>query len=124
MVWLRIVAMCACCITSISCAGAYFVGFVSNPAGNASITGRIDAISSGFYSDHHSITEITVVTFVNSDDAINVYFCGDQRHLFMINQTVRVDYTVGVACSVLVRVVVVDEASMSSSAHPPKTIQP
>ncbi len=123
MVWLRIVALCACCITSISCGGAYFIGFLSDPGGNTSITGRIEAISSRFVSDPSGITEITSVTFVNSDAAINVYFCGDQRHLFMINQTVRVDYSVGVACSVLVRVVVVDEVSIFSSAHPPKTIQ-
>ncbi len=123
MVWLRIVALCACCIASLSCGGAYFIGFVSNPGGNASITGRIDAISSGFVSDPSGIAEITSVTFVNSDAAINVNFCDDQRHLFMINQTVRVDYVVGVVCSVLVRVVVVDETAIFSSAHPPKTIQ-
>lgn len=123
MVRLRIIALCACCIASISCGGTYFIGFVSNPGGNSSITGRIDAISSGFVSDPSDITVITSVTFVNSEGAINVYFCGEQQHLFMINQTVRVDFTAGVACSVLVRVVVVDEMATLASAHPPRTIR-
>ncbi len=123
MLWLKIVVLSACCIGLISCGGAYFIGFVSNPGGNASITGRIDAISSGFVSDPSGVTQITSVTFVNSVAATNVYFCGDQQHLFLINQTVRVDYTVGIVCSVLIRVVVIDETAILSSPHPPQQLQ-
>ncbi len=125
MEWPRIAALFVCCIASLSCGGGiFFVGFVSNPEGNSSITGRIDAISSGFVSDPGGIAQITSVTFVNSDGATNVYFCGDQQHLFMINQTVRVEYTAGVVCSVLIRVVVVDETATFDSADQPKTLQP
>ncbi len=123
MMWPRIVALFVCCITSIGCGGTYFIGFVSNPGGNSSITGRIDAVSLAFVSDPGGITQITSVTFVNTDGAINLYFCGDQQHLFLINQTVRVEYTTGVACLVLRRVIVVDETAILSSAHPPKTLQ-
>lgn len=118
MVWLRIVTFCACCITSMSCGGAYFIGFVSNPGGNTSITGRVDAISSGFVSDPGGLTQITWVTFVNSDAATVVPFCGDQQHLFIIDQTVRVDYTPGIVCSVLIRVVVVDDTAIPFSGNP------
>ncbi len=121
MLWLRTIVSCVCCVASIGCGGQFFVGFVSNPGGNSSITGRIDAINSGFASNPSGITLITSVTFVNADGATNVYFCGDQQHLFMINQTVHVEYTVGLACSVLIRVVVVDETAISFSARPPKS---
>jgi hypothetical protein len=110
----RIIAFLACCIPLISCGGYSFVGFVSNPGGNTSLSGRVGDISSGFVSDPSGITPVTFVTFMTSDAAVKVYFCGDQRQLFSINQNVRVDYTAGVACSVLVRVVVVEESAISS----------
>jgi hypothetical protein len=81
-------------------------GFVSNPGGNTSVTGTITAVSSGFASGPTGTTSLTVVTFVNSGSSITLYFCGDQHALFPINQTVRAEYSAGIACALLTRVVV------------------
>ena len=90
----------------MSCGGSFFVGFVSNPGGNTSVTGTVSAVSSGFASGPTGQTSATVVTFVNSGTSITIYFCGDQQALFPINHPVRAEYTAGIACALLTRVVV------------------
>lgn len=106
MARLRMFALWAACTASLSCGGYYFVGFVSNPSGTASITGEVTAVSNGFINDPSGVTEYTAVTFMNAGSEITIKFCGDQQYLFPIDATVRADYTAGILCSVLVRVVV------------------
>jgi hypothetical protein len=103
---LRIIVVCVGCIASVGCGGSFFVGFVSNPTGSTSVTGTVTAVSSGFTSGPTGTTSLTIVTFVNSGTSITLYFCGDQHALLPINQTVRAEYTAGIACALLTRVVV------------------
>ena len=102
---LRIIAICVGSMASVGCGGTFFVGFVSNPGGSTSVTGIITAVSSGFASGPTGTTSLTVVTFVNSGSSITLYFCGDWHALFPINQTVRAEYSAGIACALLTRVV-------------------
>ena len=106
MARLRIVALWAACATSLSCGGYYFVGFVSNPGGAASVTGVVTAVSNGFIDSPSGVTQYTAVTFLNTESKITIDFCGDQNRLFPIESTVEADYTGGILCSVLVRVMV------------------
>ena len=110
---LRIIALYAACLPLVSCGGYYFVGFVSNPGGTATISGTVTAVSGGFVSDLNGITPTTTVAFENSGLAVTLIFCGDQQSLFPLNTAVRADYTAGVLCSVLARVVVINETETS-----------
>ena len=121
MLTLRIVALYAVCIALASCGGVSFVGFVSNPGGNATITGTVTAVSNGFVSSPAGLSSVTVVTVTNSGIATTVYFCGDQKMLFPLNQTVRVEYTQGILCSLVIRVTVVTHSQNSGSPTPLKT---
>jgi len=89
------------------------VGFVSNPGGTASITGTVSGVSGGFVSDLNGITPTTEVAFENSGIAITMFFCGDQQSLFTLRTTVRAEYTAGVICSVLTKVVITSESDTS-----------
>ena len=110
---LRIIILCAACIPVVSCGGFSFVGFVSNPGGTASITGTVTAVSDGFVSNLNGITSTTTVAFENSEIAITVVFCGDQHSLFPLNTNVRAEYTAGVLCSVLTKVVIINQSENS-----------
>lgn len=109
MAGFRILALWAACASALSCGGYYFVGFVSNPGGATSIEGEVTAVANGFVVDPSGVTEYTAVTFTNQARAVTINFCGDQRRLFPIKATVRADYTTGVLCAVIVRVVVDNE---------------
>jgi hypothetical protein len=111
--YLRIIALYAAFLPIVGCGGYSFVGFVSNPAGNASITGTVTAVSTGFMSSPAEITPTTTVALENSRIAVSVIFCGDQQSLFPLNTKVRADYTTGVLCSVLTRVVIISEPENS-----------
>ena len=103
----RITTLLALSVLLAGCGGSYFVGFVSNPIGSTSITGKVTSISSGFASSASTgTTSVTVVTFTNFGSATTLYFCGDQKTLFPLDQTVRAEYTSGILCAVLVKVVV------------------
>lgn len=117
MAGIRIVVLWAACASSLSCGGYYFVGFVSNPGGATSITGVVVALSNGFVADPSGVTQSTAVTFLNAGSKTTLNFCGDQQRLFPIEATVRADYTAGILCSVLVRVVVDNERAQLES-HP------
>jgi hypothetical protein len=108
---LSIITLLAACACFVSCGGYYFVGFVSNPGGTATVTGMIITVSGGFLSDPPGITPFTAVTFAISGTSVTVHFCGNQQQLFSINKTVRADYTVGTVCSTLLTVVIVNEIS-------------
>jgi len=103
------------CIGVLNCGGSYFVGFVSNPGGETSVTGQVSGVTSGFTSDPSGVTPVTVVTFVNTGAFFTLYFCCDQHSLFPLNVTVRADYTKGILCSLLVRVVIINEAGTSAA---------
>src|SRR5690348_1568783 len=123
MALLRTIALCAACIPTLSCGGYYFVGFVSNPGGTSTMTGVVVAVSGGFVTDLTTMTPYTAVTFSNSERQTKLTFCGNQQMLFPIDQTVRVEYTVGPVCSVLTRVVNVDDAATASALIRPKLFQ-
>jgi hypothetical protein len=108
----------------LGCGGYYFVGFVSNPGGNHSITGVVTAVNNGFISDPSGVTQYTAVTFMNAGSTITINFCGDQHHLFPIDTTVRADYTAGIVCSVLVGVVADNERATLGSLCVSKTRTP
>jgi hypothetical protein len=85
------------------------VGFVSNPGGTTSVTGVVIAVNNGFIADTSGVTQYTAVAFMNAGSEVTINFCGDQKHLFPIDATVRADYTAGILCSVLIRVVADNE---------------
>ena len=115
MEYLRIIALYGACLPLFGCSGYYFVGFVSNPGGPATITGTVTTVSRGFVSVVDVITPTTTVVFENSGTAVTLIFCGDQQSLFPLNTAVRADYTVGVLCSVLARVIVMNETTDSQN---------
>jgi hypothetical protein len=115
--YLRIIALLITCIPVVSCGGYYFVGFVSNPGGTSTVTGTVSAVSGGLVSAPSGLNSITAVTFINSDVAQTVNFCGDRQALFPLNKTVRTDYTAGVFCSVLKRVIIVNETVNSQNGN-------
>lgn len=107
MVRLGYIALLASCILLVSCGGNYFVGFVSNPGGATSVSGIVSSAKNGFFSDSTGvITPFTAVTFINSENTITVFFCGDQQHWFPLNKNVRAEYTPGIHCNTLLNVVV------------------
>jgi len=110
---LRIIVLCVACIPVVSCGGFSFVGFVSNPGGSASITGTVTGVSSGFVSDLNSINPTTKVAFENSGITVTIVFCGDQQSFFPLDVNVRAEYTAGVVCSVLTKVVIINESGNS-----------
>ena len=113
MAFLRIIALCAACISIVSCSGFSFVGFVSNPGGTSSITGTVFTVSGGFVSDPSGITQVTSVAFDSSGTPITLVFCGDQHALFPVNIRVHADYTAGIVCSFVTKVVIVGEPQNS-----------
>jgi hypothetical protein len=66
------------------------------------------------------VTFITVVSFVNTGTAATLYFCGHQENLFPVNETVRVDYTQGILCSLLVRVVIINVSEQTAEFLAPE----
>jgi hypothetical protein len=88
--------------------GAYFVGFVSNPGGNQTISGTISTVQLSFVQDITGETIVlTAVTFLNSGAATTLNFCGNQQEKFPVGDDVRADFSTGVLCSTLLAVVVV-----------------
>src|SRR5258705_12547101 len=93
-------------VVGLSGCGAVFVGFVSNPGVvPSSINGTVTIVSLGFSADGGTIVNVPQVTLVNLGIANTMAFCGDQRTLFPINQSLKVEFTNGTLCSTLVRVV-------------------
>ena len=110
MLKLRFFALLTICMLLAGCGSSTFIGFVSNPVGSITITGTITSVSSGVSSAPSGETAVTVVTFLSSNTSVTLYFCGNQETLFPLNQTVSAEYTSGILCSVLVKVVVVTES--------------
>jgi len=94
------------CILLEGC-GAYFVGFVSNPGGSQTISGTVNMVLlSSFQNISHETAISTQVTFLDSDTATTLNFCGDQQIRFPLGSQVRADFNPGVYCSILVAVIV------------------
>ena len=115
------IAMWAAWASTLACGGHIFIGFVSNPGGASSITGVVTAVSGGFIKDNNGFTQYTSVTFLNTGTEITVNFCGDQVQLFPLDVRVRADYTAGIVCSVLIRVVVDSEPTRSRRTALPQS---
>jgi hypothetical protein len=95
------------CLLFDGCA-AYFVGFVSNPGGNQTISGTVSTVQLSFVQDITGETiSLTAVTFLSPGTATTLNFCGDQQEKFPVGDDVRADFSTGVFCSTLLAVVVV-----------------
>jgi hypothetical protein len=94
------------CLLLSGC-GSFFVGFVSNPGGARTVSGTVTVVSLGLFHDPFGTTTFTAVTFINVGNAVTINFCGDQRNLFPINGSVRVNFNTGFNCSVLVQVAII-----------------
>ena len=94
-------------VVGLSGCGAVFVGFVSNPGVvPSSISGTVAIVSLGFSAaGNGTIVNVTQVTLVHLSTANTMAFCRDQRTLFPINQSLKVEFTNETLCSALVRVV-------------------
>jgi hypothetical protein len=94
-------------VVGLAGCGAVFVGFVSNPGVVPStISGTVAIVHLGFSADGDgTIVNVTQVTLVTPGIANTMAFCGDQRTLFPVNQSLRVEFTNGTLCSTLVSVV-------------------
>jgi hypothetical protein len=86
--------------------GTVFVGFVSNPGVvPSSISGTVTIVHLGFSSDSNgAVVNVTQVTFVNPGMTRTLAFCGDQRTLLPVDQSLKVEFTNGTLCSTLVSV--------------------
>jgi hypothetical protein len=60
---------------------------------------------------------------MNAGSEVTINFCGDQQHLFPIKATVQAEYTAGITCSVLIRVVVDNEDAESFSRPRQRTLR-
>lgn len=94
------------CVLLVGC-GVYFVGFVSNPGGNSTITGTVSVITVQFLQIVSSNTIITSVTFVSQGNSVTMNFCGDQHSLFNVSQLVTANFISGLNCSTLTTVIAV-----------------
>jgi hypothetical protein len=93
-------------VTVLAGCGAVFVGFVSNPGVvPTTISGTVTIVFLGITADANgTVAQVTQVTLVTSSVAKTMAFCGDQRTLFPINQSLKVEFTSGTPCSTLVSV--------------------
>jgi hypothetical protein len=91
-------------VLPISSCGSFFVGFVSNPGGNMTISGSVTGVSVAVFQSMGTSVPFTAVTFASSGTAVTINFCGNQGSLFPINQFVRANFTTGVSCSTLIAV--------------------
>jgi len=93
-------------VTLLASCGAVFVGFVSNPgAVPSTISGTVTIVYLGFSADSNgTVVNVTQVTLVTPTVSNSMAFCGDQRTLFPINQSLKVEFTHGTPCSTLVSV--------------------
>jgi len=89
--------------------GNIFVGFVSNPQiPSSSLRGRVTAAVLGSVNDlHGNPLTITIVTLTNGGLTSTPDFCGDQRALFPVDNTVQVDFTQETQCLSVVKVVII-----------------
>ena len=94
-------------VVGLSGCGAVFVGFVSNPGVvPSSLSGTVTVVFLGISADANgTVVNVTQVTLVDLGIAKTLAFCGDQRTLFPINQSLKVEFTNGTLCSNLVSVV-------------------
>ena len=122
MARLGIITLLTSCFLLASCGGYYFVGFVSNPGVGTSVSGIVSAVENGFFSDPTGlITSFTAVTFIDSETAVTVNFCGDQQQWFSLNKNVRAEYTPGIHCNVLLNVVVTHDLQTRLRLKSPRT---
>jgi hypothetical protein len=93
-------------VVGLSGCGAVFVGFVSNPGVvPSSLSGTVTVVFLGISADANgTVVNVTQVTLVDLGIAKTLAFCGDQRTLFPINQSLKVEFTNGTLCSNLVSV--------------------
>jgi len=94
-------------VLPLASCGSVFIGFVSNPGGATTVNGIISVVILGSSQHPGGLTTFTAVTFINPGNVVTINFCGDQRNLFPMNQSVRADFTSGLSCSVLIKVVVI-----------------
>ena len=93
--------------------GSFFVGFISNPGGTVSVRGTVIAVATSALQNIGFNGTVTTVTLSNSNSDTTLIFCGDQQLLFLVNQTVQVEFTTGVFCSTVVRVTSENESTAS-----------
>lgn len=104
------VVILLCCFPLGSC-GSFFVGFVSTPGGNSSISGTVTIVTLQFFHDVSGTTTITAITFVDVGTSVTINFCGDQRNLFTLNQIVRVSFISELRCATLIAIVIIGDNS-------------
>lgn len=94
------------CLQITGCEGV-FVGFVSNPVGSVSVSGKVTVVQLGFVKEvTGKLVIVTTVTFLNAGTATFISFCGDQSRSFPVNQFVSAEFSQGVLCAVLSSVIV------------------
>jgi hypothetical protein len=93
-------------VAGLAGCGAVFVGFVSNPGVvPSSISGTVTIVFLGFSADSNgTVVNVTHVTLVNVGSPNTMAFCGDQRTLFPVDQSLKAEFTNGTLCSTLVSV--------------------
>jgi|SRR5579862_6080059 C4-dicarboxylate transporter len=96
-------------VTVLAGCGAVFVGFVSNPGVvPTTMSGTVLIVFLGISADANgTVAQVTQVTLETSGVAKSMAFCGDQRTLFPINQSIKVEFTNGTPCSALVNVAII-----------------
>jgi len=86
---------------------------ISTGCGNVSIRGAIATSSTvqGSVSivqlETRGAVQVTFVTLVQNGTSFTIGFCGDQRTLFPLGHTVRVDFNPEQPCSTVIVVVIV-----------------
>lgn len=87
--------------------GGLTISFVSNQLPPVSVTGTVVSVSLTFGSDRFGTpVTITAITLVNAGVSTTVNLCGDQASQFPIHSILRVNFTTGTPCSILMSVTV------------------
>lgn len=96
-------------VVGLAGCGAVFIGFVSNPGVvPSSMSGTVTIVFLGFSANSNgAVVNVTQVTLVNLNGTNSMAFCGDQRTLFPVNQSLKVEFTNGTLCSTLVSVALI-----------------
>ena len=87
--------------------GGLAISFVSNQLPPVTVTGTVITVSLTFGTDQFGTpVTITAVTLVNAGVSTTANLCGDQVSQFPIHSVLRVNFTTGSPCSILMSVTV------------------
>ncbi len=101
------ILLVVCLVVVSGGCGNIFIRGALRP-GFSTISGSVGIVQlSTVTSGGGTTVQVTFVTFLLNGTSSTIGFCGDQRGLFPIDQTVRTDFTLGQPCDSIIVVVII-----------------